>query len=686
MPFAVALGGYALMKQKITIIQRFLLPVALLILASAVILAERETFQQMRIIEDQAHQETAALIRLLNITESLVKDRVVASLSLLRERGEKIGRPAIKGMVTIGGKPVPNLVLGNTPQTGHFKLVDGIVNHFGGSATLFVRSGNEFVRVSTSLRKSDNSRAIGTILDPQGKALPALLRGESFYGVVDILGEPYITGYEPMLDDIGDIIGAWYVGYKVDTEVLRQAVEKTHYLKRGFSAVLDGRGQVRFLSAHIPRHEAESVLNEQPTGWIIISKDIPHWNFKAIVAYPRSEARLIGLTNSIYLILIGGLLGTALIAIIISQLRRLVLRPLGGDPAVAIDLVHRTSMGDLENDEHVQAEIGTLMADIVTMRHNLRVMVSTLEKNTERLALSASVFEYAHEGIFIMDASMRIIDVNPAFTHLTGYSREEAFEHTPAELGFCHEEPEFFRNLWQGREASDKWRGETWNRRKDGRVYFARLDLFVVRSMSQEVSHYVGICSDMTLLKEQQQRLERMAYHDPLTQLPNRALFFDSLKQALARTRRKDELLAVCYLDLDNFKPVNDSMGHNAGDQLLVQIAERIRNALRAHDVVARLGGDEFALLLSGLETAEEAMHTLDRVLAAICQPYQLSGRAIIIGASIGYTLYPLDNAELDDLLQHADKAMYRAKLNGGNNYHMYDPSDDGLVRMQKED
>ena len=674
------------MKQKITIIQRFLLPVALLILASAVILAERETSQQMRIIENQAHQETAGLIRLLDITETLVKDRVAVSLSLLRERGDALGAPAIRGKITVDGKNVPNLLLGKTPQANRFELVDSIVDRFGGSATLFVKSGDEFVRVSTSLRKSDGSRAVGTILDPQGKALPELLQGKAFYGVVDILGEPYITGYEPMMDGKGNIIGAWYVGYKADMEVLRQAVEKTHYLKHGFSAVQDNQGRIRFLSDHISPEQAGAVLAQQPAGWVIISKDIPQWNFKAIVAYPRSEARLIGLANSIYLILIGSLLGVALIAIIISQLRRLVLRPLGGDPEVAIDLVHRTSMGDLDDDENVKAEIGTLMADIVTMRHNLRTMMRTLEKNSERLALSASVFEYAHEGIFIMNASMRIIDVNPAFTHLTGYSREEAFEHTPPELGFCHEEPEFFRQLWQGQQANDQWRGETWNRRKNGKVYFARLDLFVVRSMSQEVSHYVGICSDMTLLKEQQQRLERMAYHDPLTQLPNRALYVDSLKQALARTRRKDELLAVCYLDLDNFKPVNDSMGHKAGDQLLVQIAERLRNALRAHDVVARLGGDEFALLLSGLESADEAMHTLDRLLAAISQPYQLGSREIHISASIGYTLYPVDNAELDDLLQHADKAMYRAKLNGGNNYHMYNPSDDRLVRMLKED
>ena len=204
--------------------------------------------------------------------------------------------------------------------------------------------------------------------------------------------------------------------------------------------------------------------------------------------------------------------------------------------------------------------------------------------------------------------------------------------------------------------------------------------------MSQEISHYVGICSDMTLLKEQQQDLERMAYHDPLTGLPNRTLFFDSVNQALARTRRKNELLAICYLDLDDFTPVNDSMGHKAGDQLLIQMSERIRNTLRAHDVVARLGGDEFALLLNGLESPQEASHTLDRLLVVIGEPYELNGQMIHVKASIGYTLYPLDDSGLDELVQHADKAMYRSKLNGGNNYHKYDASDDSLVRMPRED
>ncbi|HZV62253.1 MAG TPA: diguanylate cyclase [Methylophilaceae bacterium] len=258
-------------------------------------------------------------------------------------------------------------------------------------------------------------------------------------------------------------------------------------------------------------------------------------------------------------------------------------------------------------------------------------------------------------------------------------------ERIPEDLGFCHQEPDFFQRLWRGPIPTEQWSCEAWSRRKDGRTYFARLDLFAVRSMSQEISHYVGIYSDMTLLKEQQQNLERMAYHDPLTGLPNRTLFFDSVNQALARTRRKNELLAICYLDLDDFKPVNDSMGHKAGDQLLIQMSERIRNTLRAHDVVARLGGDEFALLLNGLESPQEASHTLDRLLVVIGEPYELNGQMIHVKASIGYTLYPLDDSGLDELVQHADKAMYRSKLNGGNIYHKYTASDDSLVRMPRE-
>jgi diguanylate cyclase (GGDEF)-like protein/PAS domain S-box-containing protein len=659
-------------KKNISTIQRFLLPVAILIFASALILAERETSQQMRTIQEEAHSQSAALIRLLNITESLVTERVSSALNLLRERGEALGPPAINGNLSIGGKIVPNLVLGTESQANHYELVDGVTELLGGTATLFVKSGDEFIRVSTNVHKSDGSRAVGTILDPHGKALAAIRQGKTFYGVVDILGEAYITGYEPMRNEHGEIIGIWYVGYKVDMKVLREAVEKTRYLQAGFSAVLDYKDEIRFLSAHVSRKNAKDILNHNQAEWTVISEDIPDWGFKVLTAYPKREAQIIGLTKSLYVVMVGSILAIILIAIIVSQLRRLVLRPIGGDPAVASELVQRISTGDL-HDDSLYAEEGTLMANMLKMRGNLREMVDTLRKNADRLSLSASVFEHTHDGIFITDSNKQIIEVNPAFTELTGYSREEALGRTPQQLKFSAHDQDLFQRLWRHPENLGEWRGEIWNERKDGTEYPAWLDLFAVHNSAQGISNYVGVCSDMSLLKEQQKNLERMAYHDSLTQLPNRRLFFDSMQQTLARAQRAKELLAICYLDLDDFKPINDTLGHEAGDQLLIELAQRIRSCLRAGDTVARLGGDEFALILCGLQSTDECKQTLDRLLASIIMPYQIAGEAVSVSVSIGCTFFPLDDANPDELLHHADQAMYSAKLRGGNSYYLFD-------------
>ena len=668
------------MKKNISTIQRFLLPVAILIIASALILAARETSQQVSDIGEQAHSQSAALIRLLSVTEALVSDQVASAMRLLRERGEALGVPAIKGNIQVGDKIVPDLMLGDQTLANRYELVDSVTSLLGGTATLFVKSGEEFVRVSTNLRKNDGSRAVGTILDPHGKALAAIHQGKPFYGVVDILGDAYISGYEPMRDKRGEIIGLWYVGYKVDMKVLREAVEKTRYLQSGFSAVLDHKDKIRFLSAHVSRKDAEDILNHGDAGWAIISEDIPDWGFKVVIAYPKREAQAVGLTKSLYMIMVGILLAIILIAIIATQLRRLVLRPLGGDPAVAAELVRRITAGDLQDDS-LHAEEGTLMANMLKMRGSLRDMVNTLQQNTEQLSLSASVFEHTNDGIFITDADRRIIEVNPAFTKLTGYSREEALGHTPPELKFSPHDEDFFHRIWNSEENAGEWCGEIWNQRKDGKAYAAWLDHFIVRNEAQLVSHYVGVFSDMTLLKKQQQNLEYMAYHDPLTQMPNRTLFFDRLQQMLARAQRTGELMAVCYLDLDDFKPVNDTLGHEAGDHLLIELAQRIRHCVRAGDTVARLGGDEFALLLCGLQTTEECEQTLNRLLASIAMPYQVAGEAASVSASIGFTLFPMDNTNPDTLLRHADQAMYRAKLNGGSSYHLFNAEHDRYTR-----
>ncbi len=665
-------------------LQRFLLPIAIIATVGPVVLAQHEYAQSMRDVEIDAQEQAESLTRLLTVSEQLMMERVVTSMRLLKSVGEKqFGTPSLDGTVNFHGKTLPALALGEQSQTGNFELVDGVASVMDGTATLFVKSGNDFIRVSTTLYKENHERAVGTPLNPQGKAIAALRVGQPFYGVVDILGTPYITGYEPMLDANGTIIGAWYVGFKVDTRAVREAVEKTRLLQTGFAAVLDSRKQIGFLSAHIPASQAKTLL-QHGTDWQFVHKSIPEWDFEVVVAYPLHEARTFSMSHSYTTLFIFFGLGALLIVMVIFLLQQFVLKPLGGDPAQASELVSRISAGDLEEDD-LHAKDGTLMANMIKMRRNLREMLETMRTSAERLSLSGSVFEHAHDAIFITDRDARVIETNPAFSTVTGYSHAEAGGHTAHQLLSPPDDGERFREIWNTLKQKGSWRGETWLSGKDGRAFAAWLDVFAMRDEEYQVSRYVGVFSDITHAMEQQQKLERMAYHDPLTQLPNRTLFSDRLQQALARIERSNEILGICYLDLDGFKPINDNMGHEAGDQLLIQLAQRLRNSLRSGDTVARFGGDEFAILLCDLHTAEECCQTLDRLLEIIAAPYLINGIPVTISASAGLTLSPPDEANPDLLLRHADQAMYQAKLGGKNAYHLFDPEHDRQTRARHE-
>ena len=239
--------------------------------------------------------------------------------------------------------------------------------------------------------------------------------------------------------------------------------------------------------------------------------------------------------------------------------------------------------------------------------------------------------------------------------------------------------------MWHSLADHGYWQGEIWNRRKDGEVYVEMLTITAVRNDIGGVDHYVGIFSDVTALKEQHRRLEHMAHYDALTQLPNRTLLADRLQLGLAQADRLRNLLAICFLDLDEFKPVNDRLGHEAGDKLLVEVAQRLKHWVRAGDTVARLGGDEFVLLLVGLDSVQEVDRTLERIISALAEPYLLKDERITISASVGVTIYPLDEADPDLLLRHADQAMYAAKQAGRNRYHLFDLEHDRRVCAHRE-
>ena len=312
--------------------------------------------------------------------------------------------------------------------------------------------------------------------------------------------------------------------------------------------------------------------------------------------------------------------------------------------------------------------------------------VTVMRRNEEKLRLAGTVFEHAHEAIVITDADANIIDVNEAFTVITGYRRHEALGRNPSFLSSGRQNQAFYARMWQQLKTRHHWRGEIWNRRKNGEVFAEMLAISEVRDDTGRVQNYVALFSDITRLKEQQHELEHIAYYDPLTKLPNRLLFADRLHQAMSQAKRYDRVLAVVYLDLDGFKEINDRFGHDMGDRVLVDVADRLRQALRQGDTLARLGGDEFAAVMSDLDDSVSCVDLLPRLLTAASQPMRAGDQSLQISASIGVTLFPQQgDVDADQMLRQADQAMYQAKLAGKNRYHLFDAEQDRNIRGQVE-
>lgn len=296
------------------------------------------------------------------------------------------------------------------------------------------------------------------------------------------------------------------------------------------------------------------------------------------------------------------------------------------------------------------------------------------QKQAEQRLL-AQVFSEAHEGIIITDMEGNIVDVNPTFSEITGYSREEVLGRNPRMFSSEKHEPEFYADMWQSIIEQGHWQGEIWNRKKNGDLFAEMLTISALKE-NDITTHYVCLFSEVTQYIEQQKALELMAHYDVLTQLPNRTLFADRVSQAMAHGKRGSSLLAICFLDLDDFKPINDNYGHDVGDRLLIEVATRIKSNIREEDTVSRQGGDEFTLLLGGIESIEQCEEWLKRILHSLAQPYLIDQHSHQISASIGVTIYPLDKSDLDTLMRHADQAMYQAKLSGKNAYRLFDASD----------
>ncbi len=311
----------------------------------------------------------------------------------------------------------------------------------------------------------------------------------------------------------------------------------------------------------------------------------------------------------------------------------------------------------------------------------LDVLVAVIQDITERRQAdertrqAAAVFENASESIVITDLQGRMLAVNRAFTETTGYEEAEALGQNPRMLQSGRHERDFYQTVWENVLTTGQWQGEIWNRRKNGEVYPSWMTISTVRNARGEPSHYVSVSTDISQVKRSEAELEHLAHYDPLTDLPNRLLVQSRLAHALDRGERHGERIAVLSIDLDRFKTVNDSLGHVIGDQLLIDVARRLRARVRSEDTLGRLGGDEFLLVLEPVSDPQTAAEVAADLLAALATPFRLpGGNEVYLGASIGIAVYPEDGATPAELLRDADAAMYQAKEQGRNRFCFYTP------------
>lgn len=310
------------------------------------------------------------------------------------------------------------------------------------------------------------------------------------------------------------------------------------------------------------------------------------------------------------------------------------------------------------------------------LRETLREREQSLAISNQQLRLAAKAFESTFEGIMVTNANNVIESVNPAFTQITGYNAHEVIGKMPSLLSSGRHDHAFYQKMRDTLAATGLWQGEIWNKRRNGDIYAEWLTINAVRDDDGDVTNYVAVFSDITMRKAAEDQMRFLAHHDALTSLPNRSLLMERLRRAIPHAQRNKKKVAVVFLDLDRFKRINDTLGHQAGDLLLRIVAQRLTACVRAEDTVARQSGDEFVLVLEEIQDADALPPVARKIITSLSQPMTLEGQDTTITTSIGISLFPDHGSDPDDLIKHADSAMYLAKEDGRNNFKFFHPGD----------
>lgn len=345
---------------------------------------------------------------------------------------------------------------------------------------------------------------------------------------------------------------------------------------------------------------------------------------------------------------------------------RLVIKPLD---AISTDFKR------IGKHDYTPSSISSSFVELQVLVTSFNHMLSEIEHNQQELQQARVIFENTSEGIIITDSKHRMININRAFSEMTGYSEEELIGKGPSIISSGRHDDAFYSSMWNSIEETGRWRGEICNKRKNGEIYTVLLSINTFMDIHGELAYHIGVFTDISSIKETENKLEYQAHHDQLTDLPNRLLCNARMEHELQFAKRNKEQVAILFLDLDMFKNVNDSMGHAKGDYLLQQVAKRINDSLRNEDTIARLGGDEFVIIAGSLKNTHGAALVAENTLALFSMPFIIDEQEIFVGVSIGISLYPDDGEDSDVLLSNADAAMYRAKSEGRNNYQFYTPA-----------
>ncbi|CAM4272892.1 sensor domain-containing protein [Vibrio agarivorans] len=346
------------------------------------------------------------------------------------------------------------------------------------------------------------------------------------------------------------------------------------------------------------------------------------------------------------------------------------------------------------NSDGQEIWLETIKSPVVDEDGNI-IGVSGMTRNVTRrkqvenqLALAAKIFHNSNEGMMITDVRGNIMDVNPAFSQITGFELSEVIGRNPRMLQSGLHKTDFYRAMWDNLDNEHQWKGEFINRRKDGSLYPQLTTITKVFDNDHQLMNFICVFEDVSVQKAHEEKLEKLAFFDHLTELPNRATLLNTMNEQIIHARTAKQMFATLFLDIDHFKHINDSFGHQSGDQILTELARRLRTQLGRQDHIARIGGDEFVILITDIVSAVEATAIVERIFSLFSQNFDLlPNESLRISTSIGIAMYPNDGLDAESLLKNADTAMYLAKNNGRNGYAFYTPelTDVALshVRMQ---